>query len=459
MSPVLLALLLAQTTPQMGLPLVTPGVTSPSQFQDDFNQAMNTIDGHNHTAGLGPLVPIAAGVNVQSPFPMNGYTLTELSANEYVDAGPGPSVPMSTWFNGEDFCVELGDGSKVCLTCNGGVCASFGDGGNISAGTITAACFVNTAGIRICTTCIVGPNGASYCFDNGPGDTIISAVDGGQNYVYGNQIVDGGENILGDLYCGGSELAAFGNYTQAGQQTGYDVFGLGNTTEVGVNVVETIPDGGEKIVAGGMGAANLFCLVWDGGPGCQLNVSHLGVVTVGSPDAGDALLFTPSGVGAGETKISTLSYWDPNIAIQLVPNGDGGVYLGGHIDTGNNQVASLFDAGAVGCLGGPGGYAVSLDTYSNDTAGRIRLVIGASTIQCSGTLPFANVLFGNAYRTEPIVEITACDGADAGGPGFSQVVAAWPTGFSMYVRNPTIPNENSTGCWDYATLGLGANAH
>ena len=151
MNPLLLALLLSQT-PNMDLPLVTPG-SSLTATQNSFNQAMATIDGHNHSPGEGVLVPVG-GLTIQTALPFNGYPALQMGYLGLVDAGAGPSVTLTLWNDGTNFWVEDGNGNKIQLTCSGGVCVTIGDGGSYSFTTITVTTSATVSGMQLASNCL-----------------------------------------------------------------------------------------------------------------------------------------------------------------------------------------------------------------------------------------------------------------------------------------------------------------
>ena len=468
MTALLVALLLSQT-PNMGLCTVTTGVTTMAQTQDCLNQNAAIIDGHNHSSGEGALVN-PAGINITAPLPFNGHPATMLSATEYVDAGPGPSVPLSAWFDGINYCVEDGNANKICLTCNGGVCV--GDGGLPAVACVLGVCLKNG--------CLVFPNGASVCGDNGPGDTIISAVDGGANYVYGDEVLDAGLFCGGNATIDGTEYAGMGNYTAAGQQTGYDAFGLANTTESGANTIETVIDGGYKEISCGMGASDCFRVLWDGGPTPVLTLSHLGVLTIANTiggTTGDELAFTPGGTGGG-TKIAAVSTIDTDSKLTIESKGvlplilapglsstpspaglaDAGLVIKAHIDTANTTGSTTISDAGNPCFGFAG-TSLTLAAGSNDTAGIITFVStdGGSTA-CDPSAPIFTLAFSHAFAAPPAVTLTGCDNpANVVTVGRTLLLDA---GWFQVVNasNPT-PTINSTYCWTYHVFGLGVDAH
>ena len=466
----ILALLLSQNF-SPALEQANPGIDSLIQTQNEMNFNTNSFDGHNHTSGNGAQVPIPAGAYVAASTPFNGFPITSLYYETFTDGGAGPSHPLTAWFDGQDFCVELGDASKVCLTCNGGVCV--GDGGIPSVACVNGVCLQNG--------CLTFPNGASICGDTGPGDVLVQAVDGGSiyNQIDGTtreQIDSAGILVTGNMTASGYEIGNLGNYTQAGQQTSYDLYGLSCTTEIGLNTVETLVDGGFKEIACGMGAANCFEVVFDGG-NPTFQTDHLGVTKIGDPISGAAAVVTPNLTG-GAVKIGAQSS-NPtftSIGLALNPKGpDGGIITNGHIDTGdpNNGVTTVSwpavsDGGtnAPSCLGDAGAAAVPI-AVATDSAGVVILASGYGAGTCAPGTPLFAVTFAEQYYSEAYYALGVWENASSISPGEfggSGCINATKSATGFIVKDNGTCNDNAfVGAllygFDYHALGVTAQAH
>lgn len=75
MTALAIALLLAQTSPNMGMTIPTPGVTPGPTYATNISNDLSIIDAHNHTPGNGALVP-TAGLNINANLPFNGFGAT-----------------------------------------------------------------------------------------------------------------------------------------------------------------------------------------------------------------------------------------------------------------------------------------------------------------------------------------------------------------------------------------------
>ena len=458
MNPLLLALLLSQT-PNMDLPLVTPG-SSLTATQNSFNQAMATIDGHNHSPGEGVLVPVG-GLTIQTALPFNGYPALQMGYLGLVDAGAGPSVTLTLWNDGTNFWVEDGNGNKIQLTCSGGVCVTIGDGGSYSFTTITVTTSATVSGMQLASNCLKGPNGASYCFDNGPGDLVMTGVDGGVVYINGTTgspialIVN--EGIEGTQFVSENPSGTNALSMNAGAYVGYDLLDNGSTSEQGQNLQTTTPDGGVFEVLTNAGV-NAFQVKYDGGT--ILNVSKFGGLATGNASNEDGIFLSPGTSGSGLTAIEAVGV-DPDIGIFISPRGDGGVILQGHIDTANSQGTTTVQWENPACLGDAG---VALLANSNDTAGVIQITMNTTSSSCAiGTslvgVNFANASFGtNTYS----VQLTPACSSTGLSPALPPLGWYSASADQFLVQNQTAwtgETGSITYCIAYHVDGLGVGAH
>lgn len=457
MNPLILALLLSQT-PNMSLPLVTPGVTTPVQLQNDFNQAMNTIDAHNHSPGEGALIP-PGGLNINVALPFQGNPATGVDYLGLIDAGAGPSVTLTLWNDGTNFWVEDGNGNKIQLTKNGGINVVVGDGGSYAFTSITANSAV-IDGWTIANGCLTGANGASYCFDSA-GGLVMTGVDGGVVYINGTTgypialIVNDG--IEGTQFVSENPSGTNALSMNAGAYVGYDLLDNGSTSEQGQNLQTTTPDGGVFEVLTNAGV-NAFQVKYDGGT--ILNVSKFGGLATGNASNGDGIFLSPGTSGSGLTAINAVGV-DPDIGIFIAPKGDGGVILQGHIDTANSQGTTTVQWENPACLGDAG---VALLANSNDTAGVIQITMNTTSSSCAiGTslvgVNFANAWFGtNTYS----VQLTPACNSTGISPALPPLGWYAASADQFLVQNQTAwtgETGSITYCIAYHVDGLGVGAH
>lgn len=452
----------------MGLPLTSPGQTTFSQFESSYNQAMNTIDGHNHSPGEGVLVPVS-GLHIQAPLPFNGYSATGMGYLGLVDAGAGPSITLTMWNDGIDWWVEDGAGNKIRLTKGGGLNVIVGDGGSYTFSSITANSAV-IDGWTIASGCLLGANGASYCFDAAGGLTQ-TAVDGGEIVAidsYGDTLLlqgglaaltaNGGGQVVCDLS---------GCYVNARLGLDSDYFGTISEGVDGGNMLASVADGGAFIVDVGKGAPNVIVGQYDGGSVFQ--VTKTGQLTAGTGATAEAIGLTPAVTGTGVVSIQAVGGGaDPDIAIQIAPKGDGGVILAGHIDTANTSGSTTLSLGLPACFDAGLGFSDPNIAVLTDTAGTICAPTGgATTYDCPSGTTIGTIAFSHAYNVDAgysidVYPTTSALGSPTdviGNCGLTYAVKS-ANGFTI---KTLINNSQPTGgviyCWDYVTHGLGANAH
>lgn len=485
MTALFVALVLAQTTPNMDLPLTTPGVTTVTQLQNDFNQAMNTIDSHTHASGSGVQIPVP-GIDILASLPFNGNAETNVYWVGFSDGGAGPSVPLGLYSNGIDLCYEDGNGNKFCLTCNGGLCVGPGDGGPVNGTTcnFTTSCKID--GETIANNCTTFSNGASVCGDTGPGDVIVTAVDaGGTLYVKQGSTTEF-EVTASETYSA-NEVVGDGFYSNAGSSivAGYDAcFDTGCSsyiTESGQNTVLNLLDGGGLVLTEGNKSGNFITCLFDGGSSGvpAFNVGYSGITTCGQYNSAEAIRFTSNPHGVGVVTISSLGNTDPDIGIAVIPQGDGGVILEGHIDTANSQnstTVAFLDGGVNGappCFG-PNA-TMTLSSGASDTAGTITILAGDGGTGWCDFQVIAEITFANAYANTAnnyALMVSPQSAYAALQPNLSTFKLS--TGFALYTTclaesSPGICNTgsslnqqispNQTYSWDYVTIGQGANSH
>lgn len=211
----ILSILLAATTPNMGLPVDQPGVTPYYQSAVDAETTKDLIDQHDHSPGKGvPVTP--AGMNIDAPLNFEGIggdggpqSAIGLRFLGMTDAGAGPGVYLSLWTDGNNLWYEDGSGDLIELTSNGVVpsnpLTTYLNGSLTVDGGVTLVaagrCFVTNYGVQFC--------------DDPSGDAVISAVlNSGIIWLSGN--LELGSLSGGTLYIdGGSSngvtLAAAGS--------------------------------------------------------------------------------------------------------------------------------------------------------------------------------------------------------------------------------------------------------
>jgi hypothetical protein len=121
-------------TPNMNLPVPTPGITPGPQYAQQQVLEQNIIDAHNHTPGYGVLVP-TAGLNINTNLPFNNNQAVALQAAVFTPQ-TGLSTLYSLYFSGVDAYINDGAGNIIRLTSGGTVNAT---SSGISSGTASAS--------------------------------------------------------------------------------------------------------------------------------------------------------------------------------------------------------------------------------------------------------------------------------------------------------------------------------
>ena len=466
MDHLLVALLFAQATPNMGLQTSIPGSTPAYQQSVNDQTNIGILDGHNHTPGSGVPVP-PAGLNINAPLTFQGNAATHLGAVDFVDGGGGPSVPLTLWTDGIDLCYEDGNANVICLTLNGQVNVLGADGGQNVFTTVT--------GTSLAGDCLTGSNGASDCF-NSAGGEVLTAVDGGSLYLEAPNPIIPGTNVL-TVGPGGTTdnkaIQAAGLVVPTGDLVCLDTGCVGSIFESGREVGVNVPDAGGFVISGGgaFTGASPFAVHFNGNSICD--VSGIGEELLGDPSITEEFILNPAAsyANAGTPGIAKIAVAgvDSSVAIQLIPKGpDGGVVIVGHLDSANvvSGVTAVTDAGPfdgsdVGCF--DGGTFLAAGT---DQAGVVCAFTGPSAPfvenQCpvNTNLAITGVTFATAYEGATYaVSLTPYSAT-----GFSSYapVVGWgggATSFSIYSAQDQIVVPDTAYCWSYQTIGIGIGAH
>lgn len=131
------------TTDKMGLDLPTPNITVGPDWANKINDALETIDGHNHSVGQGNQIGVS-GLNIQSELPLNGQALGSVKQVKF--ANQTSSLALSGTFgiyalNGN---LYFNTGATDVQITNGA--SIVGATGNINGLTGNAA--VNYSGVQ-----------------------------------------------------------------------------------------------------------------------------------------------------------------------------------------------------------------------------------------------------------------------------------------------------------------------
>lgn len=115
-------------TPNMDLDLPVVTETTGPEWANKLNEALNTVDGHNHTPGFGVQVP-TAGLNIDADVDFNGnaasdvksIALTSQNADDQTHLRNIYSKLGDLWYNNEvNQAVQITDGSSLAGGGGGG---------------------------------------------------------------------------------------------------------------------------------------------------------------------------------------------------------------------------------------------------------------------------------------------------------------------------------------------------
>jgi len=112
-------------TPNMSLPVPVVGETLGPEWAEQLNDALETIDEHDHTDGKGVAIP-TAGLNINADLPINGFAITEANAIS-LQAVVGTPDNLSVYSSGGELFYRDINGTAVPITNNGAVDAGVGN--------------------------------------------------------------------------------------------------------------------------------------------------------------------------------------------------------------------------------------------------------------------------------------------------------------------------------------------
>ena len=113
------------TTPQMSLILPVPTTTLGPEWATELNEALETVDTHDHTAGKGVQIP-TAGLNIDDSLALNSNSVTEarsVQLDNQLTPLSGVSEANSVQISGGDLWIVNGSGVAVQVTSGTSVVA------------------------------------------------------------------------------------------------------------------------------------------------------------------------------------------------------------------------------------------------------------------------------------------------------------------------------------------------
>lgn len=158
-------------SPNMGLPVPTPGVDPGPDYATNLSNSLTIVDGHNHSAGSGVQIN-PNGLNINSDLPINGNNLTLVNTVNFLTlvsplAGTTPNLGC-VYVAGNELYYNDEAGNVVQITNTGSVNAGAGSITGLPSGTASAT-YSSGAKTFIWQSSTLTPanmDGASFIFRN-----------------------------------------------------------------------------------------------------------------------------------------------------------------------------------------------------------------------------------------------------------------------------------------------------
>lgn len=159
---------MANTSPNMSLPIPTVGVESAPQWATLLDSCMTIIDGHNHASGSGVQIN-PAGININSDLTINDNNLIlarSLRFNPNLVAIGGPDDIGCLYEAGVDLYYNDGSGNQIRITQSGSVAGSSGTITGLPSGTASASYAAGTFVFQSATNTSAVIDGGSFILRN-----------------------------------------------------------------------------------------------------------------------------------------------------------------------------------------------------------------------------------------------------------------------------------------------------
>jgi len=277
-------------SPNMSLPVPTPGQDPGPDYATNNSSSLNIIDGHNHSPGSGVQIN-PNGININSDLQMNGNNLTTIHALEFNNLSatlPGSSPYLNTAYAASgNLYFNDGSGNVVQITKAGSVNAT---SSGISSGTASAAfsagvlvvdANTNTPANIQCASILLGNNvsGSNY-LTLSPPSSLAS------NYSITLPLTPGSTGLLS---LDNSGTMAVQSYQTAGDNVGQAM------TSVGANPVANARTRtvGTSVAAGGIAISAAAAINITNGSYTSIGVTAT-ITTTGRPVM---LMLMPDGSG------------------------------------------------------------------------------------------------------------------------------------------------------------------
>lgn len=126
----------------MNLPIPVVGVDPGPDWANNINASLTTLDLHNHTGGLGTLVPVS-GLSINADLPMNFNNLIGTNSVRFSSSSFSPTFPNigCIYISGSNLFYNDLDGNQIAITAGGNVA---GTPGSISGLTSPAGASYNS---------------------------------------------------------------------------------------------------------------------------------------------------------------------------------------------------------------------------------------------------------------------------------------------------------------------------
>ena len=129
-------------SPNMSLPVPVVGVDLGPDWANNLNSCLSTIDGHNHTPGMGVQIP-PAGLNINADLTFQSNNATNLRTIRFapqLSAIPASSPDLGCLYEaGVDLYYNDGAGNQIRITQSGSVAGASGTITGLPSGTASAS--------------------------------------------------------------------------------------------------------------------------------------------------------------------------------------------------------------------------------------------------------------------------------------------------------------------------------
>lgn len=129
------------TTPNMGLVIPEPLVTTGPTYATQINEALDDVDAHDHSPGKGARIT-PSGLNINADVAFNQNSATNVKSIVLASQA-SVSTNATVYQNGGDLFFKRGDGTTVQITNSGGVNTSGVGGITGLGGTSASATYTN----------------------------------------------------------------------------------------------------------------------------------------------------------------------------------------------------------------------------------------------------------------------------------------------------------------------------